>query len=269
MPSIIDDMYKEPKKTSVYFWLALWAITLIHAGLMAGAMLSNIKFPPGYEIPPNWINLLGQGANPGSFWFYIGILGVNILWESPYKGPKTYVPSSFPFPTFFCSYVAMGLWMVINLFAHLGLRTGWFPYPAQLSHTFWCSIGLAFVQFEYMSYLNDPVEFMKEFQNKPKPAKAETPQLSDTVPASNSNIGVNNPNQTVSTNADITEKVLDYVRQNGQVKSSGLIGVLGSPKRTVIRNLNKLLEEGKLIREGNGRNAVYRLNGSPKDGKWN
>jgi hypothetical protein len=236
---------------------------------MVGAMLSSAKFPPGYEFPSNWLALLGPGASPGSYWFYIGILGINILWESSFKGPKTYIPSSFPFPNFLYSHVAVILWTVLDLFAHLGHANGWFLFPDQLSHTFWSSLGLWFVQYEYMKYLNDPVAFKKEFEDEPKTAKAEAPQPSVSVSAPNSNVAVNNPNQTVSTNTDITEKVLDYVRQNGQAKSSGLIGVLGSPKRTVIRNLNKLLEEGKLIREGNGRNAVYRLNENPKDGKWN
>jgi hypothetical protein len=267
MPSIIDDMYKEPKKTSVYFWLALWAITLIHAGLMVGAMLSSAKFPPGYEIPSNWLALLGPGASPGSYWFYIGILGINILWESSFKGPKTYIPSSFPFPNFLYSHVAVILWTVLDLFAHLGHANGWFLFPDQLSHTFWSSLGLWFVQYEYMKYLNDPVAFKKEFEDEPKPAKAKTPKpvvqaLNPTLPATASN-------KSVSNNAELTDKVLDYVRQNGQAKTSGLVGVLGSSKRTVIRNLNKLLADGKLIREGSGQSAVYRINENSKDGKWN
>lgn len=264
VPNIPD---KSDLKNSVYLWLFLWVMTLIHAGLMVGSILASAKFPPGYEIPPNWLPLLGPGASPASYWFYIGVLGANILSESSYKGPKTYVRSSFPFPDFLYSHVAVAFWTLFNLFAHIGSANGWFTYPNQLSHTFWSCLGLWFAQHLYMKYLNDPEAFKKEFEDEPKPAKAETPK--PVVQALNPTLPVTASNKSVSNNAELTDKVLDYVRQNGQAKTSGLVGVLGSSKRTVIRNLNKLLADGKLIREGSGQSAVYRLNDNPKDGKWN
>jgi predicted HTH transcriptional regulator len=72
-----------------------------------------------------------------------------------------------------------------------------------------------------------------------------------------------------SDNNELTQKLLDYVRQKGQAKTGVLMGVLGCPRRTVIRNLNKLLEEGRLVREGSGPGAVYRLNDNPKVEKQN
>jgi hypothetical protein len=52
---------------------------------------------------------------------------------------------------------------------------------------------------------------------------------------------------------------LEHIRRNSQAKTGELVTVLGSPRRTVIRNLNKLLADGRLVREGNGPGAVYKL----------
>jgi hypothetical protein len=67
-----------------------------------------------------------------------------------------------------------------------------------------------------------------------------------------------------SGNNESTQKLLDYVRQNGQAKTGALVEALGIPKRTMIRTLNKLIVEGRLVREGNGQGAVYKINDSGK-----
>lgn len=230
-----------------------------------------MKFAPGFEIPPNWLALLSLGPNPSTYWLYILVLGANIYWESRFKGPKTYVPSNFPFPDVLYSHVAVGLWSILNLFAHMGLSNGWFQYPNQLSHTFWSCLALWFVQHMHMNDLRNPEEAKKGIEDKPKPAQVETSKAIAKAPVSNPvpavKLAASKP--TVPDNSDVTEKVIEYVRQNGQAKTGGLIGVLGTPRRTVIRNLNKLIEEGKLIREGNGAGAVYRLNDNPKDDRFN
>ncbi len=252
---------------SMFLWLVIYFSTFFHAGLTAWAMLSTAQLPPGYQTPPRWVDFLGQGPNSNTFWFYILSLSANIIWESWFKGPKTYVPSSFPNPESLYSQSAITLWVALWGLAHFGHYQGWFPVPNWVNETFVICVCLRFFQHKLMKFLNNSGEFKVPFLgNSPRlhtdlpTAQTPNPQLSLTP---------STPNQPVSTNSDLTEKMLDYVRQKGQAQTSGLIGVLGSPRRTVIRNLNKLLEEGKLIREGTGRGAVYRLNENPKDGKWN
>jgi len=73
-------------------------------------------------------------------------------------------------------------------------------------------------------------------------------------------MGIAVPNPPLSKNNDLTQKLLDYVRKNGHAKTGALIEVLGSPRRSVIRMLNKLIADGRLVREGNGPGAVYKIN---------
>jgi DeoR/GlpR family transcriptional regulator of sugar metabolism len=77
-------------------------------------------------------------------------------------------------------------------------------------------------------------------------------------------MGVAVPNPPLSKNNELTQKLLDYVRQNGQAKTGALVEALGIPKRTMVRTLNKLIAEGRLVREGNGQGAVYKINESQK-----
>lgn len=72
------------------------------------------------------------------------------------------------------------------------------------------------------------------------------------------------PKRVRSGKNESTQKLLDYVRQNGHAKTGALAEALGIPKRTVIRTLDKLIAEGRLVREGNGQGAVYKLNDSQK-----
>ncbi len=62
---------------------------------------------------------------------------------------------------------------------------------------------------------------------------------------------------------------MDHVQRNGQVKTGAMVDALGSPRRTVVRNLNKLIADGRLVREGNGAGAVYRLNNNLKEDRFN
>jgi DNA-binding IclR family transcriptional regulator len=73
-------------------------------------------------------------------------------------------------------------------------------------------------------------------------------------------MGIAVPNPPLSKNNDLTQKLLDYVRKNGHAKTGALIEVLGSPRRSVIRMLNKLIADGRLVRDGNGPGAVYKIN---------
>ncbi|HXL73225.1 MAG TPA: hypothetical protein VN963_06320 [bacterium] len=72
------------------------------------------------------------------------------------------------------------------------------------------------------------------------------------------------PKPALSKNNQSTQKLLDYVRQNGQAKTGALVQALDSPRRSVIRTLNKLIAEGRLVRQGNGQGAVYKIKDSQK-----
>ncbi len=279
MYSFLDDE-KADKGAAIVLWLALWLTTLIHAGSTVGVIISTAKFPPGYEITPNWVSLLGQGPNSGSFWFYIIVLLFNVVFESSLKGHSTFVKSSYPFPDIQVSHVAAGLWLVLWLFGHLGSSNGWFAYPNKLGATFGTCLFFVFLQ--YFGTKNSFEEDGK-LKDKAIPTKTEAVQPRTQITSSQPGLVVAQskelvtaqvstntaPNQVGSSDSGISEKLLDYVRQNGQAKTGGLVEVLGSSKRTVIRNLNKLLADGKIIREGSGPGAVYRLNENPKEGKWN
>jgi hypothetical protein len=151
------------------------------------------------------------------------------------------------------------LWAVLWLFGHLGSHKGWFTYPAWLGETFAMSIVIGIVQYRLMKAYKDPEVFKKEFGDEPKGTSA----------APQSKARVEHPYPLSSDDEEITRKLLEYVHQNGQAKTGGLVGVLGSPRRTVIRNLNKLIADGRLVREGNGASAVYRLNNYSKEDRLN
>ena len=56
------------------------------------------------------------------------------------------------------------------------------------------------------------------------------------------------PKPALTQNNESTQKLLDYIRQNGEAKTGTLVEALGSPQRSVIRTLNKLIAEGQLVR---------------------
>ena len=268
MSSMRTDL--ESKIESIVLWSFLWIATLVHAGLTVGVMVATAKFPPGYELSTNWVNLLSQGPTSVTFWFYIIVLGVSTVFESDFKGRLAYVKSSFPFPDIQYSHVAGVLWAVLWLFGHLGASNGWFTFPNKLGATFWTCLLFVFLQRSW-NKSNYEEDLQKNSENAEAPQKTEIAKPLERVPISKP-VSAAVPaasKPTVSDNADVTEKIIEYVRKNGHAKTGGLIGVLGTPRRTVIRNLNKLIEEGKLVREGHGAGAVYRLNDNPKEERFN
>jgi hypothetical protein len=247
--------------------MALWVATLYHAGLTVWAILSTAKLPPGYEVPPRWVDIFGLGPTSESFWIYTVVLGINVIWESWIKGQKTFVPPT-PFPNYKYIQVALALWAVLWVAGHMGdgnVGKGvTFPVPDRLNDTFKACILLWVIQYLMIKAIKNPKEFKEAFKDDPKPAKAEaaSPQTKLALPQPAKN-------EVVPGKDPMTQKLLDYVRQNGQAKTGGLVGVLGSPRRSVIRTLNKLLAEGRLVREGSGAGAVYRLNENTKDDRFN
>ncbi len=84
------------------------------------------------------------------------------------------------------------------------------------------------------------------------------------APISSASPAVAQPKPALTQNNQLSQKLLDYVRQKGQAKTGALVEVLGSPRRSVIRTLNQLIAEGRLVRQGNGQGAVYKINDSQK-----
>jgi hypothetical protein len=211
-------------------------------------MLTTAQLPPGYQVPPHWT--------------YVIVLGVSILWESRFKGSKTYAPSGF-LPDILYGEIAAGLWVVLCIFAHVGQLNGWFPIPPELDKTLITCLLLLGVQKQFIKNTRKPEEDTKE---DPQPAQANHPAVQTPSPSASPAVSRSKPvpKRRLSKNNESAQKLLDYVRQNGQAKTGALVEALGSPRRTVIRNLNKLLEEGRLVREGSGPGAVYRLKDSPK-----
>ncbi len=154
--------YLNTKNVSFLLWLALWAATLNHAGLAVWAMLSTSSLPAGAQIPPNWVALLGQGPTAWSFWIYIVVLAVNCLWESWFRIPDSYHPSTFPFPDFQYSDIALGLWFVLLMFAHLGKAQEWFPVPGSVTVTFWACFLVWMAQHLIIEVCHDPEKFFKK-----------------------------------------------------------------------------------------------------------
>jgi len=254
----------EGESISLFLLFLLWAATVQHAGLTLWAMLSTAQLPPAYQISPGWSVLFGKGPSSETYWSYVIVLGVNLIWESRVKGAKTYVRSSFPLPDFLYSGIALLLWLVLWAFAYLGQSNGWFPVPDQLGHTVATCAVLWLFQKGYVNGQRESEEETKK--DEPQPAKAVIRPVQ--APNPQTVLAVPKPKAVTksirSDNNELTQKLLDYVRKNGQAKTGALMGVLSSPRRTVIRNLNKLLEEGRLVREGSGPSAVYRINESTK-----
>jgi hypothetical protein len=269
----MGSFFKNTKDISVFLWLALWLATLIHAGFALLAMFLNIQFPSGYQIPAPWVELLGKGPNSLSYWFYVIVLGANILWEVRFKGLKTYVPSSFPFPDLLYSDIAVSLWGGLWIFAHMGQWSDWFHVPNKVGLTFVTCIFLWGVEHGIIDERNNPEEVKEPEKNEPQPAKVEVSPSAVPVSSSKTNVAVTQPKtvtkRVAPINNELSQKVLDYIRENGQAKTGGLVDALGIHKSSIIRNLNKLIEEGQLVRKGNGPGAVYRLGDDPKDARLN
>jgi hypothetical protein len=245
----------ESKDTSFYLWVALWVVTLIHAGLTLWAMFMTAQLPPGYQVPPAWVGL-NLGPNSSTYWLYVIVLAVNLVWESRWKG-KGYAPSTFPFPEMLYGDVAATLWGVLWVFAHWGHSNGWFAVPDQIGHTFaTCAFLWAFQRSNVDSH-RKPEEDQEDREEESQPAQALIVPVKSAQPQPA-------PKPAASGNNDSTQKLLDYVRQKGQAKTGALVEALGIPKRTMVRTLNKLIAEGRLVREGNGQGAVYKINDSRK-----
>jgi hypothetical protein len=256
-----SEKYWTTKKISVYLWLGLWAVTILHAGLTLWAMLTTAQLPPGYQVPPAWVGLT-LGASPTSYWLYVIVLGANLVWEIRFKGTKTYVPSSYPFPDFLYSDIAVLLWLVLWTFGHLGQSNGWFTLPDQMGHTLATCAVLWVFQRGYILGQQNPDEETKE--DEPETAQAVYSPVKATSPSASPVIAQPKLAPKPSGNNESIQKLLDYVGQNGQAKTGALAEAMGIPKRTMIRTLNKLIAEGRLVREGNGQGAVYKINDSHK-----
>jgi hypothetical protein len=244
----------ESKDTSFYLWLGLWAVSLIHAGLTLWAMLITAQLPPGYQVPPAWA-ALNLGPSSSTYWLYVIVLAANLVWESRWKG-KGYVPSTFPFPDMLYGDVAVVLWGVLWAFAHWGHSNGWFAVPDHIGHTFATCVFLWALQRSTVESSRKPEEDQEDTEKESQLAQAPSTSARPAIPQ---------PKPALSQNNQSTEKLLDYVRQNGHAKTGALVEALGSPRRSVIRTLNKLIAEGKLVRQGNGPGAVYKLSDSPKE----
>jgi len=263
------------KEISLFLWLMLWVTTLNHAGLTLWAMLSTANLPPDCQIPPGWFKFLPPGPDTQTYQFYLVALTANILWESWFKGSKTYVRSSFPFPDILYSYIAFIFWSLLWFFGKIGHSNGWFPFPARLDNTAADCIFLFMAQSLYLDARRKAKESEEELDEPepdeagdvpppvPTPVKTEgkepEPRKKAPVPPA--------PEPLDSGDSESTRKVLEHIRRNGQAKTGALAAVVGSPRRTVIRNLNKLLTDGRLVREGRGPGAVYKLKpGSKNEG---
>jgi len=250
----------EGQNISFVLWVVLWGATIQHAGLTLWAMLLTAQLPPGYQVPAGWVGLFWKGPDPETYWTYVIVLGINILWESRFKGRKTYLRSSFPFPDMLYGNTAGLLWLVLGIFAFVGEAKGWFPMPDQLVNTFFTCLLLSAFQDSYFKKRRESEESQDEMEDEPQPVKAPITQISPAVAE---------PKPTTKPvdagEKGLSEKLLDYIHQNGQAKTGAMAGAMGVHRRTVIRNLKKLVEQGRLVREGNGPGAVYRLNNNQKD----
>jgi predicted HTH transcriptional regulator len=123
-----------------------------------------------------------------------------------------------------------------------------------------CLLLSAF-QDSYFKKRRETEESQEVLEDKPQPVKANISQTSPLVAQPKLT-----PIPMDTGSNDLTQKLLDYVRKNGHAKTGALIEVLGSPRRSVIRMLNKLIADGRLVREGNGPGAVYKINDSQKQG---
>jgi len=256
--------FKDKKDISLYLWVFLWVATFLHAGQTLWAMLLTAQLPPGDQVPLGWADVLGQGPDAFTYWVYVIALGVNIFWESRFKGAKTYAPSSFPFPDMLYGEVALYLWLALWIFAHLGNSNGWFAVPNRVGLTLGTCFFLMLVQGAVIHRMKNPEGSEEAAEDEDKPSKTSSSAVSTPPTRVGTSSAKLTPKQAVSGNADLTGKLLDYVRQNGQTKTGALVTALGSPRRSVIRSLNKLIEDGHLVREGSGPGAVYRVSDSPK-----
>jgi hypothetical protein len=151
------------------------------------------------------------------------------------------------------------LWLVFGIFAFVGQAQGWFSAPDQLFPTFMTCLLFSAFQNSFIDKRRKSAESQEAPTDEPQSVKAPIPQASPVVAQSKQT-----PIPIDTGSNDLTKKLLDYVRQNGQGKTGVMAGAMGVHRRTVIRNLKKLVAEGRLVREGNGPGAVYKLNNSLK-----
>lgn len=58
---------------------------------------------------------------------------------------------------------------------------------------------------------------------------------------------------------DYSERIMKIVREQGRVSGAGIAAALGMSRQAIHRHLGRLLEEGKLQRDGRTRGVLYRL----------
>lgn len=57
---------------------------------------------------------------------------------------------------------------------------------------------------------------------------------------------------------ELTQQILDFILKNGSVTTAQVVAMSGTTKRTTYRHLNRLIDEGKIIREGIPPSVVYK-----------
>lgn len=255
-------------------WVGLWMVTLDYAGLTLWAMLSTASLPQDYQIPPGWIASMPSGPDAQAYWLYFGVLATNILWETWFKASKTYVPSSFPFPDMRYGTIALFLWVTLWILGQNGAANGWFKYPSHLGSNVWACFWLFLAQKIYIRYRQNQDKFKEDGEESPTEAEAVPPP----TPAPDPKVDGVRPKPaksalvtsavtsgaSASGDSEFVRKVLEHIRLNGHAKTGVLVEASGHPRRTVIRILNKMLADGRIVREGNGSGAVYKLKSGMK-----
>jgi hypothetical protein len=56
---------------------------------------------------------------------------------------------------------------------------------------------------------------------------------------------------------ELTQQILDFIVKNGPVTTAQVVAMSGTTKRTTYRHLNRLIDDGKIIREGIPPSVVY------------
>ena len=58
---------------------------------------------------------------------------------------------------------------------------------------------------------------------------------------------------------ELTQQILDFIAKNGSVTTAQVVAMSGTTKRTTYRHLNRLVDDGKIVREGVPPSVVYRV----------
>ncbi len=254
----------------------LWITTFLLVIFFTACLFADPRFTVENQSPLGWVGYLNPLDSYQTHNLYLLAFAASLVWKTvgAITGSRKpgwlqmLVPGTF----------SLILWAGFEGFAHYRLAMGFIQYtPAYLDETlvscalFWILQKMIVMALQYDRALipQPPVERPEAaVQNPQKERVRMAPPVPQAAPPSAQAVKpagrpMGRPSKIPS--LDLERRILDFILQEEKAKISALVEVLGAPRRTINRCLEKLLKEGRLERSGKGRGAEWRTKATPQE----